>query len=143
MSTTTTQRVNSTVLSDTLVDDKDLRRRGVELEMAHKAHDRARGKFHNRKCRSSCTLCNPRSARGAPTVTKRDSAAAELEARDSGSSSDDYGEWDDAYYDRRVTSSVAHRCSDECEHIMGAQVIVRSLRKRKGTYIGFIQWVLR
>ncbi|KAH7104675.1 hypothetical protein BKA62DRAFT_693002 [Auriculariales sp. MPI-PUGE-AT-0066] len=119
-------------------DNKDLRRRGVELDMAHKAHDRAKGGFHSAKGRSSCTSCSgghPRVSRGAPAVFKRDTVSAESEAReqlDSASSGDDFT--DDSADDQveHVVSGAVHRCSQDCEHIMGARVVVRSLRKRKG-----------
>lgn len=59
---------------------KDQRRRGAELDMAHKTYDRAKGHFHSRKARSTCTGCHGRGWTGPPRTARapvRASDAAE------------------------------------------------------------------
>jgi hypothetical protein len=128
------------------VDDKDLRRRGVELDMAHKAHDRAKGQIHGRKGRAVCTMCNgghPRVSRGAPALSHDEVERAERDARDEyfsqlarsafGGDANTADEWSTGSSEEdQDDAGSAHRCSERCDHILGARVVVKSLKKRKG-----------
>ncbi|EJD55561.1 hypothetical protein AURDEDRAFT_109842 [Auricularia subglabra TFB-10046 SS5] len=49
---------------------KDQRRRGAEIDMAHKTYDRAKGHFHSRKARSTCTACHGRGWTGPPRTAR-------------------------------------------------------------------------
>ncbi|KZW02586.1 hypothetical protein EXIGLDRAFT_759713 [Exidia glandulosa HHB12029] len=105
---------------------KDLRRRGAELDMAHKSYDRAKGHFHSRKARSTCTVCH------AIRPSRRDRPAQPGAMYDGDDHDDLYdASWHVDSYPSHGDEAQLHLQlhSDACAV---TRVVVKQERKRKG-----------